>query len=157
MPFSSTGFGLIEIIAGTAIISVALVSLVTISQMSLSVSSETTSIVQASFLLEEGAEAIKILRDSGWGNIDSLSKGVPYYFEFSDSKWGTTTVNNYIDGKFERSFVVDGVWRDINDDISSSGVFDHNTNKISVYVSWSGRNGTTTKEIIFYVTNIFGS
>ena len=125
--------------------------------MSLSVASETTNVVQASFLLEEGVEAVRILRDSSWSNINNLTKGVPYYLEFSGSKWGTTTTSTYIDGKFERSFVVDSVRRDINDDISSSGITDQNSNKVSVFVSCFGTNGTTTQEIIFYITNIFNS
>lgn len=153
-----SGFGLVEIIIGVAIISASLFSLAAVSQISLRLAQTSRQNIKAGFLLEEGVEAVKFLRDAGWDtNIASLTAGVPYYLNFNGTSWESTYVNSYIDGVFERSFVIEDVYRDANDDIAESGDFDLNTKKISVFVSWETPTGTMTKSISTYITNIFNN
>ena len=152
----SKGFGLIEIIIGSAILTVSLIAISTYFQKSLQLSQDSGKTVQAGFLLEEGVEVVKFFRDTSWVNISSLTAGSSYYLQFDGSKWATTSSNVFVDGIFERKFVIDNVSRDANDDIvSSGGTNDADTKKAAVSVSWLGRNGTTTKSISTYITNIF--
>src|SRR3990167_772789 len=147
-----SGFGMLEIIIGVAIISASLFSLIAVAQISLRFVGESTQNAKSGFLLEEGVEAIKFLRDSGWDvNIVPLVVNVSHYLNFNGTNWESTSVNNYIDGVFERSFVIEDVYRDSNDDIAASGTLDAGTKKVSVLVSWNTRSGTTTKNISTYI------
>ncbi|MEK9182160.1 MAG: hypothetical protein AAB781_01055 [Patescibacteria group bacterium] len=154
-PFSK-GFGLVEIIIGSTILTVSLIAISTYFQKSLQLSQDSGKTVQASFLLEEGIEAVKFFRDTSWVNISGLTAGTSYFFQFDGTKWATTSANVFVDGVFERKLTIDNVPRDVNDDIvSSGGTDDPDTKKATVSVSWLGRNGTTTKSISTYITNIF--
>lgn len=151
------GFGLLEIIVGLSLISGSFFALFLVSQMSLKIVEENLNTAKASFLAEEGFEAIRILRDSSWNiNISSLTVGNSYYFEFNGVTWLSTTTNAYIDGIFERKFVLSSVYRNANGDIADSGTLDTGARKVTVSVSWSTKNGTTTRSISSYLFNIFG-
>ncbi|MEK7647294.1 MAG: hypothetical protein AAB378_02900 [Patescibacteria group bacterium] len=152
------GFGLAEIVVGAAIISVSLFGLVAASQLALRVADENTKRVQASFLLEEGVEAVRVLRDGGWNvYMAPLSVGSAHYLEFSGSFWRATTTNIFVDGKFERSFTVNNVYRNVNDDIAGAGTLDPDTKKVTVTVAWRARTGTTTESISTYFTDLFNN
>lgn len=150
------GFGLLEIIVGISIISAVIFGLTSVSQFSLKLADEALLNTKASFLLEEEMEAIRIMRDESWNsNILSLTPGNNYYFEYSGNIWKATSSNIYTDDIFERRFIIENVARDGNDDISLAGVNDPNTKKITVFLSWKGRNGTTTKQISGYIADLF--
>lgn len=150
------GFGIIEIVIVTTIISVAFLTMVSTASTSLRVSEKNTLRLKANFLLEEGIEAVRIMRDNDWqANIASLATGADYFLEFNGTTWLAIANSILIDGTFERKFIINDVYRDANDDISSSGVLDSNTKKITVYVSWSEDGNIVTKSISFYISNIF--
>lgn len=154
----SRGFGLIEAVAGISLVSIFIFSLMLASQLSQKIVGESVKNIQVSFLLEEGADAIKILRDTGWSSsIGNLPAGTSYYFSYNGTTWTSTDSNVYIDGIFERKFKLDNVYRDANDDIASSGTLDSGTKKATVSVSWLGRTGTTTKSASFYLTDLFSN
>lgn len=150
------GFGLIEIIVGSAILTISLAAVSTYFQKSLQFNQDNKKIVQASFLLEEGLEVVKFFRDTSWLNISGLTAGTSYYLNFNGTKWATSTSNVFVENLFERKLVINNVSRDANDDIvSSGGTNDTDTKKATISVSWRGRNSTTTKSISTYITNIF--
>lgn len=152
----SSGFGLLEVIVGATIISLSFAGLMSVSAISLRVSRENLNSAKASFVLEEGVEALKAMRDRGWSaNIDILSAGTDYYLHFDGANWVATTTLEYVDGFFERKFAVNDVYRDANDDIADSGSFDKDTKKITISVSWFEGNIFVLKEVSTYITNIF--
>jgi len=154
----STGIGLIEAVAGVSIISIFIFSLMLASQLSQKIVGESVRNTQSSFLLEEGADAVKIIRDTSWSSgIGNLVAGTDYYFSYNGTTWISTSNNVYIDGIFERKFVLSNVYRDANDDIAASGTLDSGTKKATVSVSWLGRTGTTTKSASFYLTDLFSN
>ena len=113
---------------------------------------------QAGFLLEEGSEGLRMTRDSNWSNISTISTGAAYYLYFSTStpnSWKATTTKSLIGGVFDRTFSVNDVYRDGDDRISPSGTLDPNTKKIDMTVSWWNGKATSTKAVIFYLTNLF--
>ncbi len=151
------GFSLLEVVIGLGILSFIIFGLFSVSELSLRIIHENTKNIQAAFLLEEGIEAIRVLRDSGWQlNIQPLNSSTDYYLEFSGAIWKSTTTNLYIDNIFERKFVFSDVYRNTDDDISDSGTLDSNAKKVTVYVSWLlPGTGTTTKSISTYLINLF--
>lgn len=153
---TSKGFGLIEIVVGSAILAISLIAISGYFQKALQLNQDSGKTVQASFLLEEGIEIVKFFRDTSWLNISGLTVGTSYFLQFDGVKWATTSSNVFVDNVFERKLVIDNVSRDVNDDIvSSGGTEDADTKKVTISVSWLGRNGTTTKSISTYLTNIF--
>lgn len=154
---STHGFGMIEMIVGSAILSVSLLGISTFFQLALKTSSVTGLSIKGDYLLEEGVEAVKLLRDAGYANnISALSTSTPYYLIWNGTSWATTTTNTFIDGFFERSFTVTNVARDVNDDIAA-GTNDPHTKLITVSVAWNTQGATTTRKIATYITDLFNN
>ncbi len=155
---NNLGFGLVEIVVAIAIISFSIFSLFFIFELSLRAERKTVNNIKAAFLLEEGVESVKIMRDSSWStNIGALASGVDYYLTFDGLNWQSSATPNMVDNLFERKFRVSDVLRDANDDISASGVIDPDTKEIIFYVSWLERGATTTNTLSSYITNIFNN
>lgn len=150
------GFGMVEIIIGATVLSVSLLGISNFFQSTLAVSHTTSAMVQGGYLLEEGVEVVKLFRDEDYSsNIAQMSTTTPTYVAWDGTAWATSTVNTFIDGKFERSIIAGEVTRDAGGDIASSGTFDPNTKLITVTVAWQTKGATTTKTIQTYITNIF--
>lgn len=148
------GFALIEIMVATSIILVALVALLSAVERSSELARQSLERDQAAFLLEEGAESVKLIRDNNWTNISGLVLDTPYYLSFSGTSWSLETTPNKVD-IFTRTVTVSAVSRDGSDDIASSGIVDTGTKKITVSVSWPSERGTLTESLSFYIANIF--
>jgi type II secretory pathway pseudopilin PulG len=151
------GFTLVEVVLGTAIVLLVLVSLVAAYSLYLRVAFSNLHKTQAIFLSEEGIEAVKLMRDDSFDvRISPLNVGTNYFLSFSNGKWGTTTTNGMISGNFLRHFTVESVMRDSQSNIvSSGGTIDPDTKKITVFVEWREQNSTTTKAVSTYITNLF--
>lgn len=153
------GFGLVEVVVGSAVLSVALLGISTFFQTTLRASKATETAVQGDYFLEEGIEALKLFRDISYtGNIRNMSTTTTYYFSWSGTSWASTTVNTLIDNKFERKVTFTDVKRDVNSDIATTGTYDPDIKLVTVSVSWwSPVIGTTTRSIQTYITNIFNN
>ena len=150
------GMALLEIIIGASVITVGILAVVTSYNLYFQYALANESNAQAGYLLEEGLEVVSFMRDGSWSeNIATLATSTDYYLSFVGSSWATTTEPQYVDGRFLRSFVMSDVYRDINDDISSSGAIDPNTKEVTVNVSFLQGHSTTTKSISTYITNIY--
>ncbi|MEK7535474.1 MAG: prepilin-type N-terminal cleavage/methylation domain-containing protein [Patescibacteria group bacterium] len=152
------GFGLLEVLVGLTILSVSFFALLVVSRGMLAVSRETAYNLQADYLLEEGVEALRSIRDQNWATYITPLSGTNYLvFEASPiTRWTTTSTPEIIDSFFNRGFVISDVYRDSSsDDIADSGTFDPDTKKFVVSVDWQGRNGTTTRSVSTYLTNYF--
>ena len=152
------GTGLIEIILGLSIVLLGVFALLKTYNYYLKFALSHRHDAKVALLLEEGIEAIKILRDVSWSQkIATLSSGSVYNFEFVNSTWNATTSRKYLDGIFDRTFVLSDVYRNSNDDIAGSGVLDSSTKKAVVSVAYHGIVGTTTKSVSVYITNLFSN
>lgn len=157
--YATRGISLVEILVGTAVIVTAIVALLTTFTLFTKYSFDNQHNVQAALLLEEGIEGIKFMRDYGWTKyISPLNTGTTYYFVYNGSLWlATTTVQSYIDGEFLRTFAVDTVYRDGNNDIAVSGTQDNNTKKITVSITYRAGHATTTTSASTYISNLFAN
>jgi type II secretory pathway pseudopilin PulG len=152
------GFSVVEILIATSIISLSVISIATVYGNLVSLSVRNTAKVQATFLLDEGVEAIKTMRGEKWSNIASSTPGTSYYFTWSTNKWRATTTPALIDGVFYRTFMVSPVYRDastFNILTNTSGTLDPGTKKVDITVSWLENNATTTRTVSTYVFNLY--
>ena len=155
----SKGFSLIEIVLGVSMITTVLLSVMLYYKKVLDVSETTTRHIQSGFLIEEGFESIKLLRDTSWSTkIAPLSTSTSYYLYWSGTAWTATTTPQNIENVFTRTFRLSDVKRDGSDNIAVAGTLDAGTKKVDVYVSWQKRGGamaTDTAET--YITNLFSN
>lgn len=151
------GFSLIEVVVASAIISIITFSIVSSAQKGLVLSQRALHQTQASYLLEEAAEAVKTIRDANWATISGLTVGTTYYLSFNTTTniWSLSTTANTIDGFFTRKVQLSAVNRDASDDIASSGTLDSRTKKVNINIAWPGDGGTVTKSLDFYIADIF--
>ncbi len=152
---NSAGFSLLEMVVACAIILFSIFAVMSLARKSNQLAKQALDETSASFLLEEGAEAVKIVRDNGWSNISSLTNGTSYYPSWNGTTWQLSATPAIIDNKFTRRVVMSAVSRDSSDNIvTSGGTLDSGTKKITASVSWAGASSTITKSFSFYVTNI---
>ena len=155
------GLSIIEVIVGVSILLLAFLGLVTGYNRFIRASFNTVPTIKASYLLEEGAEALKILRDTSWSaKIAPLSTATTYALDFSTTTaiWSATTTNTSIDTIFYRTFTVTNLNRDANSDISTStGTYDANIKLITLSVAWKDRAATTTRQMSFFLANLFSN
>lgn len=154
---NSYGFALIEVMIAAALISVVTISLLSYAQKGLGLSTRSIGQIQATLLAEEGAEAVKTIRDANWTNISGLTLDTNYYLSYDNSSnvWSLNATPSVIDGMFTRTVVVSAVTRDSNYDIASSGTTDAGTKKVTITVSWQSPEGLNTKVLSLYIANIF--
>ena len=145
----------IEVLIAVSIIAVSILVAMTVSQKSVYVSRQAFHATQAAFLLEEGAEAVRIQRDNAWTNISGLTADTDYYPTFSANTWTLSPTANMV-GIFTRTVSIANVNRDnTTKDISTTGANDPGTKLITVTVSWPEGGTTITKTLQFYISDIF--
>ncbi len=150
-----SGFMMVEIIIVVSIILVSVLITMSVAQKSIVVSRQVLHISQAAFLLEEGAEAIRIVRDNAWSNISNLTVSTNYYPTLSGNTWILSSTPNTV-GIFTRTVSVANVNRDASTgDISSSGTNDAGTKLVTVTVSWTDGGEVASKTLSFYINDIF--
>lgn len=155
---TNKGISLVEVVVGTAIILLALTGIIAAYNVFVRVGSFTLNTIQASYLLEEGVEAVTVMRDYGWAsNIANLSAGTKYYLSWNGSRW-VSTLTATTTGIYTRYFTLQTVNRDGSENIASSGgTLDPGTRKLTVNVSWPGSATTTSRSITTYITNLFNN
>lgn len=146
---------MIEVIIASTIITLSMIAATAVAQKSMYVSRQATHTTQASFLLEEGAEVVRIMRDNNWTNISGLTVGTSYYAAFSAGAWSFSTTPSTI-GDFTRTVQIANVNRDnTTKDISVSGTNDIGTKLVTVTVTWKEGGTTISKTLSFYILDIF--
>jgi type II secretory pathway pseudopilin PulG len=154
---TSAGSVLVEMVVGLTILSLSLVGLVNVYTLYVRTALRTGDALAATYLAEEGVEAVRAIRDSdGWAaSLGVLAVDVPYYLDFSGGAWSVSTVQPlFIDGLYDRAVTFESVYRDANNDIASSGTLDTDARKLRVSVDWQSGMATTTKSLETYLTNI---
>jgi hypothetical protein len=145
------GMSLAEVVIASAVILLVFVVLLRTNSVYYQTAVGAEKSVKATFLLEEGLEAVNYLSRSDWNNFPSPSPTV-YYLNWSGVSWLATTTSLSIDNTYVRNFVIDSVNRDSNDDIVlAGGLPDQNTKKITMSALWSENGNIVTKSISAYI------
>lgn len=159
--FFKKGVSLIEVVIAVGIISMATMYVAQAYGGFVTASAGNVAKVQATFLLDEGVEALKTMRGEKWSNIASTTDYVPYYLIWSTDKWRATTTPQIIDNVFYRTIVFESVNRDVLSynilAATTSGVLDTGTKKATLQVSWWEKGATTTRSLTMYVFNLFSN
>ncbi len=150
------GIGLVEVLVGAAIISFVLIGSVSVLQLYAVASRANIEKTQAAYLLEEGVEAVRSLRDESWlSNIALLTESMPYYLVFESGKWKATTTRLLFDSRFERRFRLYPVYRRNSDedivDFSSAEAktLDLGTIRVVTDVAWSNNNSVPKTAVLY--------
>ena len=151
------GISLIEVIIASSIISLSMIYIANVYGNFLKLSLENTDKVQAVFLLDEGVETIKTMRNYAWSTVASSTAGTSYYLVWQNGRWQSTTTPSVIDNKFIRKFTVADVYRDAStlNIVNSGGVLNTDSKLVSFDVSWNYKGATSSKQTSFYIFNIY--
>ncbi len=151
----SAGTGLVEVVIASAILGTVIVSVISVYLSLARISLQNTEKVQSTFLLEEGTEAVRLIRDTSWTGISSAALNTDYHLRWQGGTWVATTAPQAID-EFTRTIRYSSVSRDGSFNIlPSGGVNDSGTRKATVSVSWTGQAGTTSRSVDMYIFNTF--
>lgn len=145
---------LLEVVIVVSLIVVSMLVALTVTQKSIYLSRQSLKQLQASYLLEEGAEATRIVRDNGWANISTLTNSTEYYLSFTGGTW-TFTTTPQPSGDFTRKIIFAPAYRDVSDNLAASGTEDVQTRLVTVEVSWLEGTETMSKTLQFYLADIF--
>jgi len=130
------GFGFVEIIIATAIITIVITAFALAIRANIFLSSKNSDQNQAALLTEEASEALQILRDQGWtSNIDSKTTETQYYLYWNGSSYTLTNTPTETNNGFWVQIIFDEVYRDTNDVITTTGgTVDTDTRLVTIRV-----------------------
>jgi hypothetical protein len=151
------GIALVEVIVGTSIIVTSILVMVMTFGNLVHIDNSLNRKVQASLLVEEGFEVVKLLRDEGWDqNIQTLQPSAEHFIYFDSGSWHITpSSTDPIDNKFTRVILFEDVFRDSYHDIAPSGNLDPDTKLVTVTVSYFTSRGIASTSAQTYITNLF--
>ena len=124
------GISLVEVLVAVSVFVLILGTLIAASNFYLVGASSNLRLVKATYLAEEGMEAVKTMRDASWQNISNLALDTDnyLYFDTVSSTWKATSTTNTIDS-YTRKFIISSVKRDGNGKISDTGTLDEKNRK----------------------------
>lgn len=144
---AQAGATLVEVLVAIALAGILLPVLATALVTANAGRPATTQQLQASSLLREAMEAVRVRREAGWANI--ATNGT-YFPAISGSTWTLTAGTQTANG-FTRQIVISSVQRDIAGTIvASGGTTDPSTKKVVATVSWTTPyNSSVSSEAYF--------
>ncbi len=152
------GMSILEVLIASTIITIGILALIKSYGVYVAYALSQDKNVQATYLLEEGLEAMTLLRDQSWtSNIASITTATTSLY-FNGTSWiMSSTTNEYIDGAFVRNVKVAAVTRDADGKIAASGTADTGTKLVTVTVAFKQNSGTTTESLSKYLVNIYNN
>lgn len=151
------GFGTIELLVAVTLVTVVMSAALSVSNSALEARAQGMQNAQATLLLTQGAEAMRLIRDSGWATTSALTLNQTYYPFYDGVMWKLlNATSSMVDGTFDWRIRLNSVQRDAGKRIvTSGGTVDPDAKLVTVTVAWKGRNGTTTRMLPIYLINIF--
>ena len=152
--FFKKGSLMVEVIIVVSILTVSVLATSAVAQKSIYLARQSLNQSKTAFLLEEGAEGTRIVRDNAWSNISSLTLSTDYYLSFSGGTW-TFSTTPFLVGIFTRKVMFSSAYRDGDQNLASSGALDDQTRLVTVDVSWTDGGQTLSKTMQFYLSDLF--
>jgi type II secretory pathway pseudopilin PulG len=140
------GITAIEVVIGVAIAALILIFVSNTIALFINAGRTASERTKALYLVEDGLELVRFVRDERWSNISSLSTNSTHYLNVTPTTITTTVTPEYIDG-YRRSFRIQNVYRNsTTDDIvastTSGSVVDTGSKYVTMTVEWG--NPTTS-------------
>lgn len=148
---------IVELVVAVAIVAVFVVVVANSYAVLLRLAFSNTQKIKAVFLLEDTLEAVKFLKTANWQeHIQPLQSESDYFLSFNGNSWAVSDENVFIDGLFERKFILEDVYRDGAGQIvdPASGNLDESTKKVTAFVSWQKGSATTTRLMSTYIAEL---
>lgn len=124
---------MVEVIVSASIFLTAVVGFVAASQAFGALTRHTAEQTAVTLLLEEGAEAMLLLRDQGWAtHIEPLALGEAYSLHWTGNEYVATTTDAVIDGRYLRHVTFSAIERNASDAIAESGTLDPDTRRVTL-------------------------
>ena len=144
------GFGLLEIVIVTAMVSGSLFVFSQAGAFALKLLRHEKDTLEMTLLAEEGLEAARSLRDESWANnIDAHDEGADHHIIVEGGRWTISHTPSPPIGQYSRVIVIEQVIRDGQDKIAVSGAPDSGTVKVTARVT----NGSRTVSLVSYLTD----
>lgn len=152
---NQSGFSVMEIIVAASLFVIFVAGIYQILIFSTKSIHQSARKVEAAYLVQEGIEVVRTLRNNGWAaNVAPLVVGQIYYPEIASGSWILSSANpGVLSEIYTRTVVLDTVYRDASDDIASSGDVDPDIRKITVNVSWQEAGISKQVEIETYMSD----
>lgn len=132
---ATAGFSIIEIIVACAIFLGTISAFVTASEILRDMGAHAEDKTHAALLLEEGAEAILLLRDLDWtGNFAGLTLESPYSLSWDGNSYALTAGDVVIGGGYYRRVTFFEVYRDAQGAFAASGTVDPDTLRVEIEI-----------------------
>lgn len=108
---------------------------------------------EALLYAEEGMEAVRNIRDRDYLDLVSGSYGL----SFSSDTWSLVAAPETIDAYYQRTVLIEDVYRDGSNNIAAEGTLDPETKRVTVTVTWNWK-GVLPKDTVLstYLTNWTG-
>ncbi|MFA7286527.1 MAG: hypothetical protein WC052_02610 [Patescibacteria group bacterium] len=153
------GFGILEILIVAGIVALIIPSMFQFGFFMTAAMNRRSNVVEATYIAEEGIEAIRTIRDRGWSTeIFPLANGTVYYPVIQNNNWTVTTTNpGPVQGIYTRTVTFAAVQRDGSDNITSSGATDSKTRLVTAVVSWSDAGQARAVTLETYITDFKGN
>lgn len=149
------GITLIEVVVAMSIITSILVVVGLSVQSYVAARAELLLSTQQLYLVEEGYEVVRAIRDSSWSDIASLSLDTTYYLDIATTSIAIGSTPEIIDGSFAREISFASVYRDGADDVVASttpgATVDANMRLLTVRVG--SVTGTSSMQVL--LANLF--
>lgn len=153
---NKSGFSLVEIMVAVAIATVFFLSIYEMIIFANKITANSLRRVEAVNFAQEGIEAVRTIRDSGWAaNIAAVANDTNYYLTISGGKWTITQAPvPLLNAIFTRTIKFYGVNRDVNGNIIAvGGVADPKTKRVVSNVFWTERGQVYNVSLETYITN----
>lgn len=103
--------------------------------------------LEATALLREAEEALRVIREADWVNV--ATNGV-YHPEVSGSSWSLVAGSELVND-FTRQLIIADVFRGIGGEIvSSGGTLDPSTKEVTAVVSWTSPLATSVQSTLYF-------
>jgi hypothetical protein len=130
-----SGFSIIEIVIACAIFLSTVAAFVTGNDILRQMSADAADKTEAALLVEEGFEALLLLRDIDWdANIASLTLETPYHLYWDGDSYELSSNAVVIEGRYQRQVSFFDVRRDGTGAISSTGTIDPDTRRVRIEI-----------------------
>ncbi len=135
------GFSLVELLVALAIFAIVASSVAIFSNQVMQADARNEDRLKALSRLKEYSQTLIRNKDTLWMNIRDYADNTPRHFLLSDGKY-TIEDGIYNDGEISYYFVIEGVYRDVNDNIvDTGGTEDKHTKCIVLTAEWVDEYG----------------
>lgn len=133
---SHSGFSTFEILIATGILVAVVVAVSGSLRAFVLLHVHTHELTQTALLLEEGSEALQVLRDTSWSEqIATTTLDTTYHLYWNGSTYTLSATPSPIDGKWYREVVFHEVRRDSSGVLDDTGDVDVNTRQAVITIS----------------------